>query len=359
MNGSVDGGDVLPDGGSPAFCTAPAARACGEGLAPCDDGDVCLRNACVQDCGGDVAALDGAFASTLRVLGGACTPPGIQGVGQGCDGDALDVTVYTVRILDGDFEVSQTVHAFRAPSTSVLTRVPGPAGDDPAYVSRYVEVSPTGERLAFGYTRPDFSGEVLVLDLATKAVTRITAYGNYDAAWLDADTVLVNGLSANAEGYDQGLYAVDLSGAEPTARKVVGDLGDASGAVSVYGGGQVVIAGAYGEDLGDDGNAVFAFDGAAIADLVKDGVALSAVSTATIPRVAVPSDFDLVGRSLVSFDYTDNAFHARTATDLSGTAFTVYEPTTFATLPVADVTPLPDGSALLTIPGGVLWVYGE
>ncbi|MEZ4256648.1 MAG: hypothetical protein R3A78_13220 [Polyangiales bacterium] len=220
------------------------------------------------------------------------------------------------------------------------------------FMGGYVEPNPSGTKVAFGYTRQsDFGGEVLVLDVEGRAVTRVESMGNYDVAWVDDTRLLVNALSAGTPSGSQGLYAVDLGGAQPTFAKVVSDLGDASGAVNMLEGESALLVGAYGAAFPGDGNLVFRFD----LGLLGGGTPVAAFANGNVPRASAPSDFEVLGDRLVALDWNTGEFVGRELTT-SASAVDVGAPSAFAKVPVGDVAPLPGGRGLLFHAGGALLI---
>lgn len=132
----------------------------------------------------------------------------------------------------------------------------------------YVAVSPGGA-IAVGFSRPDFSGAIAGLEADGRPL-RIEAPGNFDAAWLDDQTLLVNGAGLGSEHAGQGLYVWR----EGQAQLLVGDLGSFSGYLAV--GSSVVHAGGAFGSFPELTNRVFAFTIDELRAAIREGAVLSA-----------------------------------------------------------------------------------
>lgn len=97
-----------------------------------------------------------------------------------------------------------------------------------AFPGGFLAVAPD-HTAAVGYTRDsDFGGSVIVA--ADQSPTDLDSPGNYDAAWLDDDTLLVNGQGLGGGEPQQGLYAWQRQ--SDLRHQLVGNLGNASSFVA-------------------------------------------------------------------------------------------------------------------------------
>jgi hypothetical protein len=169
------------------------------------------------------------------------------------------------------------------------------AGDEQLFASGYLARSTAGT-LAVGYTRSsDFGGSVMV-GSADESVGELVSPGNFDAAWLDEDTLLVHGsgLGDAAEG-----AAVYVWRRNEAPRRLVADLGAASSYLAI--GDEVVYVG---ESAWPD-NRLYAFTKAQLhaavatnstltktdGDMVYDGTAID-VATLHDDLVVLDASYD-------------------------------------------------------------------
>lgn len=230
--GATDAG--APDGGGD--CTSTG----------CPAGEACVRGVCVATCGADASGWDAALGPGMTPVASFCRAADAFGVR--IDGAATEVFDVTSSPVSGGTAI--TLSRWRAdpavePSPAVVGMATATHGASALFFGGgYVAASPTGASVAYGYTLDDFSGEVFEIATADGAVVALDAPGNFDAAWLDADTVLVNGLGLEgAAESGQALYAAELSGGAAVVRQIVRGLGSASGAVEVTG--DYVLAGGF------------------------------------------------------------------------------------------------------------------
>lgn len=219
--------------------------------------------------------------------------------------------------------------------------------------SAFLSPSPNGNRVATGYTRStDFGGEVLVL--TDTVVSRTEAPGNYDAAWLNQTTVLVNGLGLGSENGGQGIYAWDVN--TQAAVHLVTNMGTFSGAVAVT---QThVLAGGYDPSFpAASGNSlVFAIPMDAVLTALTSGMPVDAQASSTVQALTLPSDFEWTGAAAVSLDYTSFRYQAWPISESNG-IFTVGTPVDFADgSTFTQVVAVDDSHALLAHADGALLV---
>ena len=333
-SGAVQDAPVLAD--APIDAGSDAGDVDGGPCGGCGAGQACLRGVCIASCGGDPAALDAALAAGLTPVAHVCRA-GITAldVVDGAPPRVYEVTTATSGTVTTFTLVRWTIEAgIDMPTASVLataTHDVGAAGSL-VFAGGYVAVSPDEMHVLFGYTTTDagFVGGVFDAAVGSMTVAETAGPGNYDAAWLDGASWLVNGLGlGTAGGAAQGLYLHDGSG----DRQVAAAMGDYSGSVAVLGG--VVLAGGVPAAAWPDGtmgDRVFVLDRAALLGAGAGGV--SAWTTA-VSRLEVPSSFELLsGMRIASLTY-DASFavsgiEAR-ALSLGVAGWTAAAPTALAT----------------------------
>lgn len=151
------------------------------------------------------------------------------------------------------------------------------------FPSGYVALSPKS-MVAAGYTESKaFAGEIYWGDKGIKTPKKIDkAKGNYDVAFLNETTLLVNGTGLGADQSGQGVYVYEEG---KTPWRLIKDMGTASGCM-VFGT-QTVYAGGY----FTGGNKIYGFSVAEIKNAI------------TASKVLSPTDGDLIS----SESYSDAA----------------------------------------------------
>lgn len=172
--------------------------------------------------------------------------------------------------------------------------------DDPIFVGGYLARSPGGS-LALGYTRSsDFSGAVLLV-APPAGPDEIEGPANYDAVWLDDDTLLVQGKGLDAAKNGVGLYVWRRG---EGARQLAAGLGDASSYLAS--GPDVVYVG----QSAWPKNIIHAFSRAELVRAIDEG-ALLELSASDIVYDGPASDITVMGNDLIVLDVTyDEAFNA-------------------------------------------------
>jgi hypothetical protein len=127
-----------------------------------------------------------------------------------------------------------------------------------------------------GYTLFDITG-ALVLGGAGRPVETVPAIGNYDAAFFDAQNLLVDGLSLGEVHEGQGVY---LHGPTSTGRRLIEELGTLSSNLAV--GQTLVFAGGAFGTFPQLTNRVFGFRRDELAAAIGQGTALSAAGRALV-----------------------------------------------------------------------------
>lgn len=200
--------------------------------ADCQASEQCIRGVCIETCGANLDVWDAAMPASLVPVVNVCASSSIMGV----RGDADCRQRARVFSLTTSRQGSKIIYEVREGAIeegpqNLMGTAETENGDD-HFISFNAAPNPAGTRFAFGYTRSDVSGEVLVMS-TDGSTMRIAAAGNYDLDWIDNDRLLVNGLSAGAAQVEgQGIYLIDLSGGQPETRRLTIGPGSASGAVA-------------------------------------------------------------------------------------------------------------------------------
>lgn len=186
------------------------------------------------------------------------------------------------------------------------------AGTAQLYAGAYLASWPPAGRLAFGYTLDDQSGAVWSGGGSTTPL-EIAAQGNYDAIYLDADTLLINGLGAGAASEGQGVY-VFVAGA---GRRLIKDVGTYSGFLAR--GDNVVYAGGFSTQ-----NELWAFTKAELLAAIAAKTTLSGTTDGDVIYAGAAIDAAALGDDLLVIDDDFVAFKAlrRVAVTVSGDTVT-------------------------------------
>ncbi len=182
-----------------------------------------------------------------------------------------------------------------------------------SYLGTYLARSPGG-KLAAGYTEDQtFDG---ALFLGAKGATPLKlekAQGNYDALFLDEDTLLVNGAGLGAAQEGQGVY-LHKAGSAP--RRLVKDLGAMSGQLAL--GASVLFVGGY----YSDGNKLYGLSLAEVKSAIASGKTLSATTDGDLIYAGGSLDAVALGDDLVVAKMNTTTFAVeavqRIATTLAG-----------------------------------------
>lgn len=244
----VDAGstaDAGPDGGAASPFPAP------EDCAACEGTRACVRGVCVDLCGGDAAEVDAALAEGVAPIAGYCRTAVAAGAGPAS-------TVVDLQVLDDGDAITATLASFPlTPGNVAPTAAPRatfevtPALDGmPLFWSGFVAAGPGDAPAAVGYTQ-GFGDPGRLFVVGEGDPIELPAPGNFDVAWLDASTLLVDGQGVGDDAeLAQGLDAVRLDGAgNATARRVLGNAFAFSGSVAVVG--DLVLYGALADDFSD------------------------------------------------------------------------------------------------------------
>lgn len=335
--GDVDAGSVV-DGATDCGCASEEA---------------CVRGVCVASCGADGSALEAGIGDELTPVAAICRSS-VARTTRG--GEVYDVTTETsgtvTTFVLSRFAIDAAGSA-PVPTEVVRTTEDSGSADVMIFAGGYVALSPDGSRSSFGYTTSmDFAGAVLVG--AAGDVTSIDAPGNFDAAFLDDDTLLVNGLGVLDQDAGEGVYAADVGATPPTATHVLSEMGAYSGTVAVTA--DYVVAGASDESFATH---VWAVPRADVASAIDAGAPIDVTTDATEvldPAGApLPSAFRVIGDRLVTLPFGGPITSYRASWD--GTALTLSDPIVLATDGTfTDVLAAPDDRLLLVHPSGLLLV---
>ena len=172
------------------------------------------------------------------------------------------------------------------------------AGTQDLFSGHYLAMAPTGGIVAVGYTLKDQSGGI-ELGAAGSAPTEIAGTGNYDAIYLDADTLLVNGQGLGAVDKGHAVYAYKAG----AARALITDAGSFSGFIAV--GAHVLFAGGY-----TTKNEIWAFSLAEVKAAIAGGTTLSAKTDGDLVYAGPITDAATLGDDLVFVDDDFVTFNA-------------------------------------------------
>ncbi|MEQ9078202.1 MAG: hypothetical protein RLP09_30325 [Sandaracinaceae bacterium] len=293
--GPTDAGDpadtgVEGDGGVDGGMDEDSGVGCGA-----DEAEV--RGVCVATCGADTSGWDAALDESLTVVATFCSDAARFGAHAGDPAQVFTLRSESVaggtRFDLATFAAMGASEPTESPIGSVMATH---AGDVMAFLGGYLAVSPDASRALFGYTVSDsaFSGQVFSVVTMDGAHTDFAADGNFDAAWMSDDTLLVNGMGFDGAGSGQGLYAARF-GSETTTARVGTGLGNFSGGVAV--GPDYVLAGGF----FDDGGRVYVVATSAIEAALTTGAPIDfeAVGVRVGEAEMLPSSFDLVNDMIV------------------------------------------------------------
>jgi hypothetical protein len=315
MDGPVSSDGAVPDARTDAGAPCPplVPRSCTSDD-DCLGEDVCFRSACVDLCGADKTTLDDALDESVAILAHFCRRGAAAGVRSSSIGGCSRKAVFELRAETDDpaREVTYTVERFLVdatssapPATVVGTATSTFGAGASSFVGSYLATDAAAGSVLFGYTTTEgFAGEVLAMDIATGEVTGFQAPGNFDAAWIEPGTFLVNGLGAlGAEG-GQGLYWVDDTGAEPDAVQVFAGPGDASGSVAILEDDGLVLVGGFDFEAGDQ---IAAVSLEALRDAAETGAGPLDPTSDGVQLLTFPSSFEWLGDRLATFDFEASA----------------------------------------------------
>lgn len=291
--GGVDGGAAPdPDGGVDGGLTSrfPEPESCD----PCDAPLACVRGACVDLCGADATTVEASLAEGVVPIAGYCRTA--QAFDPGGDTSVIDL-----RVEDDGETITATAARFAlVPGNVEPTAQPVGSADVtpavegvPLFWSVFAAEAPGGDRVAVGYTQDFGDGRLIVLGGGVPI--ELSAPNNFDAAWLDADTLLVNGQGLVPDSpVAQGLYAAVLGeGGAVTPRQLVAQGLAFSGSVELLG--DLVL---YGGFDGDFANQLLVVDRAAL-EAVLDDPAAPPLDATSSPAVVAAADgassFDHLG----------------------------------------------------------------
>jgi len=159
------------------------------------------------------------------------------------------------------------------------------------YLGTYLARSPSGAKLAAGYTEDTTYDGALFIGAKGGTPEKVDqAQGNYDALFLDEDTLLVNGSGLGTAQEGQGVYLF-RKGSAP--RRLLKDLGAMSGQLAL--GKTLLFAGGYFAD----GNKIYGFSLAEIKAAIASGATLSATADGDLVYAGGSLDAVALGDDLV------------------------------------------------------------
>jgi hypothetical protein len=298
------------DGGTDAGASDGGPRDAGPtpcGDTVCGGEEACVRGVCVQHCGQDASGWDDALAAGLVPIASVCRSASARATH--ATGSSLEVWDVTTSMAGNE----TTFVLSRWPLTDVgvvveVARTSHDTGsaDTLLFPGSYLTLSPAGRAAAFGFTTSaDFDGTVFHVLSADGTETELAAPGNFDAAWLDESTLLVNGLGLGTSTTGQGLHAAVLTDEGVSFVQVAEGLGIASGGVRVTD--AFVLVGGFFEGFE---SRAYVLDRALVEDVVAgrrevlDVEAAATSGTRGVHRVAeLPSTFAWVHDLVVVQEY--------------------------------------------------------
>jgi hypothetical protein len=169
-------------------------------------------------------------------------------------------------------------------------------GSDTLFGGGYVAFS-QGNRVAVGYTRSSDFGGAIFYGAIDEASDELTAPGNFDAAWLDSETLLVHGSGLEQLNDGTGVYVWQLGS---TPRKLIEELGEASSFIAI--GPEVVFVG----ESAWPNNRVHAFTRAELTAAIASTDSLTP-EDADLVYDGAASDMAALGNDLLVLDITYDA----------------------------------------------------
>ncbi len=317
-----DSGQDTPDAGSDALISTRDANddaatddpciplqpiACTES-SECSGGQTCLRGSCVDLCDASLDGWNAAMPEGLVPVRNVCAVTGVMAVG----GDPMCVGRARAFAVTSKANGDQVTHEVRAGAledgpTDLLTTADVDPNGQTHFLGLNAAASPSGERVAWGYTLSSVAGEVLVAD-GDGTISRWPSTGNYDVDWQSEDILFVNGLSlGESREIAQGLYGLNLATEPATTARLTTGPGSSSGAVSWAPRlGEVLVGGSEGLD-----GTVYA--------VPRDRLSFDApidLATSDLTSFTTASDFELLaGRWLAGYDSTYTSYEYRELAD--------------------------------------------
>ncbi|MFK7990217.1 MAG: hypothetical protein AB8I08_29625 [Sandaracinaceae bacterium] len=315
----------------------------------CGSDELCVRAVCVEACGATAEALEAALGTGLSPVANFCRPAAARAFHEG---EVWDVTT----ALEGTV-TTFTLSRWTPDATGLtgLTEV-GTATYDTGdaatmtFAGSYLAISPDGANVAFGYTDSTAGGDVVVRRMGS-ADLMLDGNGNFDAAFLDNSTLLVNGLALGTTDAGQGVYAMDVTASVASAVNVLSNLGMFSGSVAATA--DYVIAGGF-----EDGGFVYAVPRADLmAAMTTDALDVVTEGAEVLDAVdmEVSSTFTIVDGRLITLPFGGPVTSYATTWD--GTDLTLTDATVVCTDGTfVDVIDAPEDRLLLVHGGGLLLV---
>ncbi len=220
--------------------------------------------------------------------------------------EALDEAT-TWRVLQ--WPLDQTPGQNPTPSTFFSFAPQWPADATKLFPGRDLSLSPGGQ-IAGGFTSDLIDGAIFWGDQGSQP-QQVGAMGNYNVAFLDESTLLINGLGVGEANDYQGVYVVQQGHAP---RKLIDQIGTLSGHLAV--GDHALFAGGYLNDT----NEVYGFSLGKITAAINSGATLTPAD-GTLTYVGNLLDLAAVGDDLVVAEadaYQDFTSLARILVSVSG-----------------------------------------
>ncbi len=164
------------------------------------------------------------------------------------------------------------------------------AGTQPVFAGGYLTIWPATGLAAAGYTLQDQSGGI-AMGTSGSTPVEFASKGNYDAVYLDADTLLINGLGAGSAEDGQGVYVYKAG----VGRRLIKAVGSFSGTLAL--GQSVLFVGGF-----NTANEVWAFSLAEVKAAINGSATLSGSSDGDMIYSGAILDAAALGDSLVYLD---------------------------------------------------------
>lgn len=276
---------------------------------------LCRGSACVEPCG--LTTLEGSLEATLNPTFHVCNT-GFARQWQPT-GDNTG-TLFSIHDEGGQLIIRKTdINVLnKTASTTMLGSIAAPSGlagmMPTAYTSPFLAVNGTATHFAFGYTNTDSEFTGFVFRLSADGMSMMfSSRGNYGAAWITNNVLLVNAMSLGSSDNGQGLYMIDFSSGAAVSHLLT-NVGTNSGAVAFNASAGLIFTGGYSTAMppwqsgGASPNRVFAIQTASVIPTpvaVRDGQ-----TDNTVAELELPSTFS-VGKtnSLITYDFVNLVEH--------------------------------------------------
>jgi len=321
-----DGSDD-PDGGTSADAAPPTDAGAVDGgpvveCVGCTSDEICVAGVCVAGCGADGAALTASLGAGLTPVQNVCRAVSAVEV----RGSELWDLTTTVSGNVTSFSVSRYTLDSTSPTLFAESSYDTGLDTTMLFPSGYLAIDPSRAVAAYGFTtNVDFYGALFLANGTT--APQLDAVGNFDAAFLDDDVLLINGLGSIATSEGQGVYAVDTRPSTPTGVHVLTNMGSFSGSVEATA--DYVLAG--GVDDAFAGHVYVVPRASVVMALTGTPIDVTVGATEVLDPGSqlIPSTFRVVDGRLVTLPFGGPITSYATSWD--GSALTLSDPQVLAT----------------------------